>query len=185
MGAHSRDDIADTHEFRTYSAPSPMDVLKTLPVNKPDDVKLFIANTVDRVARTLVQALVGYTTASAFNHGAFSVLGLLSVVLGAGIISLGTCMISAPTFNHSWWFQLTERAVKTFIQTFISGMTVATIGGINFSLVPSGYTSVLAGSAVAALASLGTSVVSTNVGTSQTAVDVVVPEDTVKTRQSV
>ncbi len=157
-------------------ASSPMDILKTIPVtNGRVERTTWLAGAVDRLLRTTVQTLVGYTTVSGMSdNGGFNLFGLFSVVLAALIMSTGTSLISFPSVNDSWAYQITERAVKTFIQSFLSGMVAVTVGGVTFTTIPLDYKAVLVASGVAAVTSVLTSIVSTNIGSVGT-VDVVLP----------
>lgn len=184
MGAHEKDD-STTNELnvdvlrKASTSPSVLSIVKNAltvgPASSPP--KVWAIGMLDRVLRTVVQAAVGYITAiQLVTPGSFSLFQFLGVVLGAAVVSIGTSLVAAPSFDNSWWYQIIERAVKTFCQVFVSGIVTTSIAGVTFSIVPSGVMAVLSASGIAALTSILNSIVSMNVGAT-TAVDLVVPSD--------
>jgi hypothetical protein len=61
----------------------------------------------------------------------------------AVVLSLLTSAISSPSWGEAWLFQVAERAVKTFLQTVLGGIGVATSAALLAALY-SVVTSVLA-----------------------------------------
>jgi|SRR3954464_4046591 len=190
MGAHEKDD-STTNELHVDSlkkaseSPSALGIVKNAltvgPASSPP--KVWAIGTLDRALRTVVQAAVGYITAiQLITPGSFSLVQFLGVALGAAVVSVGTALVTAPSFDNSWWYQIIERAVKTFCQVFVSGIVTTSIAGVTFSIIPSGVVAVLSASGIAALTSVLNSIVSMNVG-SPTAVDLVVPADVQKPPQ--
>ena len=187
MGAHEKPESTDstTNELhvdalkKASTTPTVFSIVKDAVTVGPSSSapKIWTVGTIDRVVRTVVQATVGYITAIQLHPiGGFDLYQFLGVVLGAAVISVGTALIAAPSFNNSWWYQIIERAVKTFCQVFVSGIVTTSIAGVAFLIVPTGVMAVLSASGIAALTSVLNSIVSMNVG-SPSAVDLVVPSD--------
>src|SRR4051812_20278226 len=193
MGAHEKPESSDstTNELhvdvlkKASTTPTVFSIIKgALTVGPTSSApKIWTVGMIDRALRTVVQAAIGYVTAiQLVTPGNFDLYQFLGVVLGAVVVSVGTALVSAPSFDNSWWYQIIERAVKTFCQVFISGIVTTSIAGVTFSIVPTGVVAVLSASGIAALTSVLNSIVSMNVG-SPTAVDLVVPADVQKSHQ--
>jgi len=187
MGAHEKPESSDstTNELhvdalkKASTAPTVFSIVKDAITVGPSSSapKIWTVGMLDRALRTVVQAAVGYITAiQLVVAGSFNIYQFLGVVLGAAVVSVGTSLVAAPSFNNSWWYQIIERAVKTFCQVFLSGIVTTSIAGVSFSIVPTGVVAVLSASGIAALTSVLNSIVSMNVG-SPSAVDLVVPAD--------
>lgn len=162
MGAHSSDSVATDKLMLNMTIHE--DHFAPAPVGSP---KSFALDVLDRAARTALQTAAGYllvgeglnipTTAQTW-------LALGGIVAASVILSVATAIASAPSFGNSYWFQLVERAVKTFCQSLVAGFGVTVATG-EFLTLPHNFTVLLSGSAVAALTSLLTSVYTTNLGT--------------------
>jgi hypothetical protein len=180
MGVHRKEDAAQVDSETTELS---VDDIKKRESDPPSGggllkkISPWTLILIDRVVRTVVQAATGYITAlQLVTPGQFDVREFLGIVGGSALVSIGTAIISAPSFDDSWWYQIIERAVKTFVQVFISAMVTFTVAGETFSVIPSGVIQVLSGAGIAALASILTSVVGMSVGAT-TAVDLVVPPE--------
>lgn len=178
MGVHRKEDLT---QIDSETAEISVDDIKQRESDPPSGEGLlskippWALILIDRIVRTVVQAATGYITAlQLVTPGKFDIVEFLGVVGGSAVVSIGTAIISAPSFNDSWSYQIIERAVKTFVQVFISAMVTFTVAGDTFTVIPSGVIGVVTSAGIAALASILTSVVGMSVGTT-TAVDIVVP----------
>lgn len=148
-----------------------------------DDVSQFEApktwalDVFDRALRTGVQSGVAWIgTAQAAGQGVTdAMLYALAGVVGASVLlSVLTSLISAPSFDNSWWFQVLERAVKTFAQNLLAGWGVMEVANNYLGGFPADFTTILTSAAVAAVTSTVMSVITTNIGNTDT-VDIGTP----------
>lgn len=112
---------------------------------------------VDRAVRTGLQTLLAYLSAAQLINqvdwaAAVSATGF------AVVLSLITSAMGAPSFGEAWGFQVLERAVKTFGQSVVAFIGTATM----FDQVD--WKTGLSAAALATLYSVGTSVLTTRLG---------------------
>jgi hypothetical protein len=189
MGSHRKEDLAASDSTtanlhidelkKRFSSASWGDLLKEIfSTSSSSAPKVWALGVIDRVLRTLVQATVGYITAINLiaSPDNFDLIQFAGIIGGAAVVSVGTSLIAAPTFDSSWWYQILERAVKTFTQVFIAGIVTISIDGELFSAVPTGVKELLSTAGIAALVSVGTSIMSTSIGHPDR-VDLVVPPE--------
>jgi len=189
MGSHRKEDLAASDSTtanlhidelkKRFVTASWGDLLKEIfSTSRASAPRVWALGMIDRVLRTIVQATAGYITAIQLiaSPDNFDLTQFVGIIGGAAIVSIGTSLIAAPTFNDSWWYQILERAVKTFTQVFIAGIVTISIGGEIFSVVPTGVKELLSTAGIAALASVSMSIVSTSIGHSDS-VDLVVPPE--------
>lgn len=130
----------------------------------------WMTGSADRVFRTAIQTLAGYaavvmqTGGHAFNWTTAGWMVLLAVIL-----SIATQFIALPSFGELWIYQLAERAAKTFVQTVVAGI------GANLLFTDVDWDLTLHTALLAAVASLGTSVLATRAGTNSGQVDITAP----------
>jgi hypothetical protein len=120
-------------------------------------MKAWATGTVDRAVRTGLQTLLAYLSAAQLINEVAWGPALLATAF-AVVLSLLTSVVGAPSFGEPYGFQLLERAVKTFAQSLITFIGVATM----FDQVD--WKTGLSAAALAALYSVGTSVFTTRVG---------------------
>lgn len=117
----------------------------------------WFAGAVDRLVRSALQAFFAYVAAAqALSNidwlAAASVTGLAAVASGL------TTLVTMPSFGEAWYFQVLERAVKTFAQNLGTYVVVAS----TFESVD--WATGLDASLYAALLSVGMSVMTTRAG---------------------
>lgn len=124
----------------------------------------------DRVVRTVVQVVAGYAALVLQQGGHEFNWSVIASVAGlAAAVSVATQFLALPSFGDLWIYQLAERAVKTFVQTVIAGVGAAVLfTDVDWDLTL--HTALLA-----AVASLGTSVLTTRVGSNSGQVDLAAP----------
>lgn len=116
---------------------------------------------VDRAVRTGLQTLLAYIAAAQLiNEVAW--LPALSATGFAVVLSLLTSAIGSPSFGSAYGFQLLERAAKTFVQSLLAFIGVATM----FDQVD--WKTGFSAAALAALTSVVTSVATTRIGPEST-----------------
>jgi hypothetical protein len=135
-------------------------------VSPSGNAKAWTIDLIDRAVRTALQTGIGYLLVGGqlnlpSTQGTWLAFG--SVVAAAVILSLATAVISAPTFFNNYWFQVIERAVKTFCQALVAGFAVTSVSG-SFATLPHNMVALLTSSAIAAGTSLLTSVYTTPMG---------------------
>lgn len=130
----------------------------------------WFAGVLDRALRTALQTLAAYLSAAQLINEVDWRAALLAVGF-AVVLSLLTSLVGSPSFGEAWAFQLLERAVKTFGQTLLAFIGVATM----FDQVD--WKTGLSSAALAALYSVVTSVLTTRTGSDLThgQVDLSVP----------
>lgn len=112
---------------------------------------------IDRAVRTGLQTLLAYLSAAQLiNEVDWVAAGAATAF--AVVLSLLTSVVGAPSFGEAWGFQILERAVKTFGQSVIAFIGTATM----FDQVD--WKTGLSAAALAALYSVGTSVLTTRLG---------------------
>jgi hypothetical protein len=128
------------------------------------------AGVLDRALRTALQTLAAYLSAAQLLNQVDWRAALLATGF-AVVLSLLTSLVSSPSFGETWAFQLLERAVKTFCQTLLTFIGVATM----FDQVD--WKTGLSAAGLAALYSVVTSVMTTRSGPdlSRGQVDLTVP----------
>lgn len=133
-------------------------------------MKNWFGGVLDRAVRTALQVLAGYLAVA---HGLTDVpwVPALLAAAFAVLLSLLTAVVASPSFGERWEFQLAERAVKTFAQSLLAGIGAAAM----FAEVD--WKTALNAAALAAVASVVTSVMSTRAGSDLTRgqVDLTVP----------
>ncbi len=124
---------------------------------------VWAADMFDRSWRTGLQVFAAYLVIVLQAGG--MPLNLLAGVLQAlfaVVLSVITAMLAMPSFGEAWYFQLAERAVKTFFQTMLAGIGTATM----FAEVD--WHGVWEMSWTAAVLSIATSVATTRLGATST-----------------
>lgn len=117
----------------------------------------WLRDAIDRVPRTAVQVLAAYVSVDALDGDIHWALGLSAAALAA-ILSVLTTVIGSPSWGEAWWYQVLERAVKTFAQSVVGGIGVSTMyHEVNWDTV-------LTAAGLAAAYSVGTSVLTTRAG---------------------
>lgn len=130
----------------------------------------WLGGVVDRAVRTALQTMLAYLSAAQLLNEVAWVPALLATGF-AVLLSLLTSLIGSPSFGEPYGFQLLERATKTFAQSLVAFIGTATM----FEQVD--WKTGLSAAALAALYSVGTSVLSTRTGSdlSRGQVDLVPP----------
>lgn len=133
----------------------------TTATNSPTGKRLiaWAAGTADRVIRTFVQTIAGYAALVLQGGGHdFNWTVGLSMAALAAVVSVLTQFLAIPSFGETWVFQAAERAAKTFVQVVIAGI------GTNILITDVDWDLTVNTAWIAALASLGTSALTTNGG---------------------
>lgn len=130
----------------------------------------WLGGVVDRAVRTALQTMLAYLSAAQLLNEVAWVPALLATGF-AVLLSLLTSLIGSPSFGEPYGFQLLERATKTFAQSLVAFIGTATM----FEQVD--WKTGLSAAALAALYSVGTSVLSTRTGSdlSRGQVDLIPP----------
>lgn len=124
-------------------------------------MQTWLTGAVDRAVRTGLQTLLAYLSAAQLINEVAWVPALLATGF-AMVLSLLTSLVGSPSFGEPYGFQLLERAVKTFAQSLLTFIGVATM----FDQVD--WKTGLSAAALAALYSVGTSVLTTRTGSDLT-----------------
>lgn len=120
-------------------------------------MNLWFTGAVDRLVRSALQAFFAYVAAAQALSN-IDWLAALSITAIAAVASGLTALVSMPSFGEAWYFQVLERAVKTFAQNLGTYVVVAS----TFESVD--WATGLDASLYAALLSVGMSVLTTRVG---------------------
>lgn len=121
----------------------------------------WFAGVLDRALRTALQTLAAYLSAAQL----LNQVDWRAAALATGfavVLSLLTSLIGSPSFGEAWAFQVLERAAKTFAQTLLTFIGVATM----FDQVD--WKTGLSAAALAALYSVVTSAMTTRAGSDLT-----------------
>lgn len=121
----------------------------------------WIGDVADRAVRTALQTLLAYLSAAQLINEADWRAALLATGF-AVVFSLLTSLVGSPSFGEPYGLQLLERAVKTFAQNVLAGIGTA----VMFDQVD--WKTALSAAALAALYSIGMSVLTTRAGASET-----------------
>ena len=115
----------------------------------------------DRTWRTGLQLFLAYLSVAQLLHQVDWVVAVLAALFGM-VLSILTRLVDLPSFGEAWYFQVAERAVKTFAQALLVFIGEATA----FDQVD--WKMALSSSLLAALYSAGNSVLTTRAGMVET-----------------
>jgi hypothetical protein len=117
----------------------------------------YALNVLDRAARTALQVFTGYVVA-AQAAGVFDWRFILLATVLAVVVSVLQSVLDFPALPGGWIVDVAARALRSFAQSALGGIGAAVL------LTDVAWSSVLTAAAVAALASVATSVAATPFG---------------------
>jgi len=119
--------------------------------------KNWAGNTFDRVWRTGLQVFLAYLSVAQLFH-MVQWIPAISSALFAMLLSALTSLVAMPSFGEAWYFQVAERAVKTFAQSLLTFIgAAAAFDEVDWRM---GFSAAI----VATIYSVGTSILTTRVG---------------------
>lgn len=120
-------------------------------------MRTHLLRSLDRMTRTGLQTLVGYLTAAGTVGGVHWRTAGLAVCLTIVVSGLQS-MVDLPPLPGGWAGNITARALRTFAQTTLGSTIAATL------ITDLDWPTVLSVSALAAITSIATSLITTPIG---------------------